>query len=179
LKSLDGAERVLYIGTFSKVMLPSLRLGYLVVPESQIDRFTRLTDLLHPGQAMIDQMALSDFMEAGHFYRHMKHVREVYKERRLALIDALSNHFQHWLTIASQPSGLHLVGYLPSNADDVALSKCAEAAGFAVHPLRPWYLGSHKKQGLLMSFANLPRTSASRQIARLARALASFAPRTS
>src|SRR5262249_8590869 len=82
LKSLDDAGRVLYAGSFSKVLSPGLRLGYLVVPPSELDRFSRVAKLLAPSSSLLDQMVVADFMIEGHFPRHLKRMRRLYPRRR-------------------------------------------------------------------------------------------------
>src|SRR6516225_4839571 len=89
LKSLDRDERVLYVGTFSKVLYPSLRLGYLVAPESQVARFARFNRLQHLGSATLEQRVVADFMNAGYFARHLKRMRALYASRRRALAESL------------------------------------------------------------------------------------------
>ena len=83
LKSLDDADRVFYVGTFSKVLFPGLRLGYLAVPESAVDRVNRICQLLYRDRPIFEQAVVADFITEGHFARHIKRMRELYADRSI------------------------------------------------------------------------------------------------
>src|SRR2546421_4631283 len=90
LQSLDSGERVIYVGTFSKVLFPSLRLGYLVAPSALLEGLVAARDFIDMHPPLLEQMALADFIAAGHFARHLRKMRVQYRERRDALVDALT-----------------------------------------------------------------------------------------
>jgi GntR family transcriptional regulator/MocR family aminotransferase len=171
LKSLDAAGRVLYVGTFSKVLLPGLRLGYIVVPTAEVETFARIAGFLSPSQALFSQLAVAEFMTEGHFARHVRRMRNVYAERRTALVQGLRDAFGDCLRIGLQDSGMHLIAHLPAVCDDVALARRAEAAGLGPVPLSPWAIEAKTGPGLVMSFANVTPPAAPRIARRLERAL--------
>ena len=126
LKSLDHADVVLYAGSFSKVLFPALRMGYLVVPEELVERFAHACRALHAGNARLDQAVVARFMAEGHFARHLGRMRALYAARRAALAGALAAAFGDRLRIELQSGGLHLLARLPSGTSDTALVRLAE-----------------------------------------------------
>ncbi|HLI12158.1 MAG TPA: PLP-dependent aminotransferase family protein [Alphaproteobacteria bacterium] len=171
LKSLDAAGRVLYVGTFSKVLLPGLRLGYLVVPEGETRRFARAADLLAPIPSLLDQMTVADFIAQGHFARHIKRMRRLYGERRAALVEALAGQLGDRLTIADATGGMQLLARLAPGEDDLALAARAHARGLAPTALSATAVEAKCGPGLLLGFTNIPAASATRAARRLREAL--------
>lgn len=154
LKSLDQQGRVLYAGTFSKVLCPGLRLAYLVVPAQQSHAFARQADRLHNHCPQLLQATVSAFLNEGHFARHLNKMRGLYARRRQWLVDALRQHLGERLLITPQPGGMHLlVGLRQGN--DVALAQRARTQGIAVEPLSRWYLQATPRQGLVIGFTNI------------------------
>src|SRR5215472_12672062 len=135
LKSLDRDDRVLYAGTFSKVLYPSLRLGYLVVPESLVATFARSNRLRNLGHPTLEQRVIADFMAAGYFARHLKRMRALYAARRRALADGLSAVFGDRITVDLRPGGMHLIARFASGVSDVKLAQLAQAGGLSVEAL--------------------------------------------
>ncbi|AKM32332.1 DNA-binding protein [Pandoraea faecigallinarum] len=162
LKSLDRDDRVLYTGTFSKVLFPGLRLAYLVVPEAHIDRFAAAADLLGgPGSVPV-QTTVAEFMEQGHFARHLRKMRALYAERRRFLVDALAQVFGEELYVQPQAGGIQTLAYLGGAAarqGDVRISDAARTQGLAVHALSRWYADKPLRLGLLMGFTNIADTA--------------------
>jgi GntR family transcriptional regulator/MocR family aminotransferase len=171
LKSLDHADRVLYIGTFSKVLMPSLRLGYIVAPAALVPKLSRIASFLAPSQSLLAQMAVGDFLAEGHFARHIRRMRRVYGERRAALVDALEAAFGGVLEIGLRESGMHLLARLPAGSDDVALAGRPAVAALGPIALSPWSVKARGGPGLVMGFANIPESRAVREVALLMRAL--------
>jgi GntR family transcriptional regulator/MocR family aminotransferase len=155
LKSLDQDDRVLYAGTFSKVMFPALRLSYLVVPRRAVDRFAEACATFQGGCPELWQATVADFMQQGHFARHLKKMRSLYAQRRRFLAQALEQVFGERLRVELQAGGIHLLATLPASADDVALSARAAAAGLSVHALSRWRVATEGAPGLLLSFTNI------------------------
>jgi GntR family transcriptional regulator/MocR family aminotransferase len=172
LKSLDDAGRVFYAGSFSKVLSPGLRLGYLVVPPSELDRFRRGAQLFAPSSSLLDQMIVADFMIEGHFARHLKRMRHLYAERREALVAALRTVFADKIAIDVPSGGMHVIARIAGRRSDIALAERAQHAGLAPFPLSSSATGRFTDSGLLLSFTNVPVEAAEREARRLHRALA-------
>jgi GntR family transcriptional regulator/MocR family aminotransferase len=169
LKSLDDTGRVLYAGSFSKVLSPGLRLGYLVMPMSAVDRFHRAAELFAPISSLLDQMVVADFMVEGHFARHLKRMRRLYAARRDALVSALRTVFGDRLALDVSPGGMHVIGRLTGRRNDVALAERAQREGPTL--LSACLNGYASELGLLLSLTNIPVEEATRQAQRLHRTL--------
>jgi GntR family transcriptional regulator/MocR family aminotransferase len=127
LKGLDRNERVIYLGTFSKCMGPGLRLGYVVAPPRLVESFRRMKMLMNNGQSWLEQAAMADFMASGEFGRHLRRIRQLYRERRDALLGALHKNFGE-CEIFGEQAGMHLVWKLPEGFPSAAE---VEAKGLA------------------------------------------------
>lgn len=170
LKSLDGGERVLYAGSFGKVLFPGLRLGYLVVPPELCNAFTSATALLSPVHGWIEQATVTDFMTEGHFSRHIRRMRQLYGERRAALADALRQHLPGRIELAQQAGGMHLLGWIEPHRDDRAVCHAAHPHGLAPGALSYFRIERQLPPALVMSFTNVPVANADDVAKRLARA---------
>jgi GntR family transcriptional regulator/MocR family aminotransferase len=175
--------RVLYIGTFSKVLFPAIRLGYLVVPPDLVERFARARAAIDAYPSAIVQPVLAAFMTDGHFAAHVRRMRTVYARRRDALLAAGRAHLEGLLDLAPGEAGLHLVGRmteaLARRMDDREAEARAAGAGLAPRALSRFYLGppeaSYRDRppplGLLLGFAALPDAEIEPATERLAAAL--------
>jgi len=149
LQGLDDAERVIYIGTFSKVLFPSMRIGYMILPPPLVDSFLKVRRLIDIHTPMLEQAVLADFMIEGHFSRHLRRMRTLYAERRNALLEAAK---ELPLEIHSPEAGIHCVGWLPNGMNDLSVvGKAAEydldltpVSSFSIHPLA--------RKGLLLGY---------------------------
>lgn len=166
LKSLDRQGRVLYSGTFSKVLFPGMRLAYLVVPEEQAPRFERLCLLLAGGAPALTQAVLASFINEGHFARHIQRMRRLYSERREATAAALSSVLGNRLRIDPQPGGMHLVARLDGHQTDRELAARMLRQGLYAHALSHWSAAPDARAGLLMSFTNIVSAEQAEQLAR-------------
>ncbi|TDH61179.1 PLP-dependent aminotransferase family protein [Dankookia rubra] len=162
LQALDAAGRVIYLGTVSKTLSPTLRLGYLVVPAALAPAFAkakRLTDRHSPG---LEQQALADLIESGAYERHVRRVRRRNGERRAALLAALSAILDDAVTVVGADAGLHVVVWLdrvPREREDALIAR-AQAAGLGVYPVSPLYAPTPAEArphtaGLVMGYASL------------------------
>jgi GntR family transcriptional regulator/MocR family aminotransferase len=153
LQGMDQNNRVLYLGTFSKVMYPGIKLGYLVVPPDLAECFKRgLYELQRPGQVVI-QAALAEFIEEGHFASHIRRLRQIYAERRQLLQKSLASVTRFGARLPPAGSGLHLVVELPSHCDDVRVASLAAEQGLKVYPLSCYGIGEKREKGLIIGYA--------------------------
>lgn len=152
LQGLDRHGRVLYAGTFSKVLAPGLRLGFLVVPESLVDPFRSASRAVthHPPIGL--QATLAEFMAAGHFQRHLGRARTVYGYRREVLVEALQARLGDRVQVLPEPAGLHLTALLPEHVDDVEVSRAALRRSIVAPALSLHYLRSESRSGLILGF---------------------------
>jgi len=178
LKSLDVDDRVIYCGTFSKVLFPGLRLSYVVVPERAIARFAQLTTSMNAGPPYLLQAAVADFIAQGHFARHLKRMRALYAERREICARALEKAFGEKVRIERPSGGMHLVVLFNNVSgvpvDDLAVAARAQEAGLAVSALSSWHIGARTKRtlrGVVLGFANVAdEAEATRLVGQLRRA---------
>jgi GntR family transcriptional regulator/MocR family aminotransferase len=154
LKRIDFGERVLHVGSFSNVLFPGLRLGYLAVPASLAADFERTSALLPLQQSLLDQMVVCDFITQGHFGRHLARMRSLYAERKDALVDALTDVLSNPFKVKDTGS-MHVLLRLPANSDDVVLANLARAHGMAITALSPMGLRARTGPGLLLGFTNI------------------------
>ncbi len=153
LQGMDQHGRVLYLGTFSKVMYPGIRLGYMVIPPQLVNSFkSGLYELQRPGQVMI-QAALADFIEEGHFASHIRRLRLTYGERRRLLQAALAPIANVGARLSMVDSGLHLVVEFDAEVDDIKVAALAEQSGLRVYPLSSYCIGEHYEKGLIIGYA--------------------------
>ena len=126
LQGLDNYGSVLYVGTFSKVLFPSIRLGYLVLPEALVDVFGKAKWLSDRQSPSLTQYALREFITDGHLERHIRKMRLCYSQRREALVNALHRHFGTGVEILGDNAGLHMMVKLPVNlSDDEVIARAA------------------------------------------------------
>lgn len=174
LQGLDAEGRVVYVGTFSKVLFPALRLGYLVVPQDLVEAFTAARELSDLHSPSIEQAVLADFIADGHFIRHIRRMRALYADRQEILVEAASQDLAGALEVRSAESGLHLVGRLSENADDRAASRLAAVHGVETIPLS-WYAdGPSRHRGLMLGYAAVSESEIREGTSRLAVALEDF-----
>lgn len=155
LQGLDADARVIYIGTFSKVLFPALRMGYVVVPEDLVPAFRaarEAVDIFPPG---LVQATLTDFIREGHFARHIRRMKMLYAERRRALATSIRKHMGTGIEIVGSEAGMHLVALLPTGVDDMVVGKAAAEAGIAAIPLSTCCLKRPRRGGLVLGYAHL------------------------
>ncbi len=156
LQGLDTDARVIYVGTFSKVLFPALRTGYLVVPPDLLERFIAVRQTIDVTQSDLIQSVLAEFIDEGHFVRHIRRMRSLYGERRAVLETSLRKAFGDELEILGAQSGMHLTVKLPKGMRDRDIAARAAARNVWVWPLSPYFLGTRSFQGLMLGFGNVP-----------------------
>ncbi|HEX9922094.1 MAG TPA: PLP-dependent aminotransferase family protein [Anaerolineae bacterium] len=174
LQGLDSTGRVIYIGTFSKVLFPGLRLGYMVVPPDLIDAFTRARALTDRGSAWLDQAVLTDFIVEGHFARHIRRMRALYAERQALLVELVRHRLAGRLEIRSAEAGLHVVGWLPPDVNDHTVSERLSAQGIEALPISSYALISQKRGGLILGYAAVNAATIHKGVRRLEKTLTTF-----
>lgn len=157
LKAMDSHDRVIYAGSFSKVMFPSMRLGYMVVPDSLLKDFVRAKRVMDLGNPSIEQAAMARLIASGDFDRHLRKVLRIVRERRKALIDGLVRVGRGHFEIRGTDAGMHLIAWMPrmTHAQCDALIALASALGLGLHPVAPHFNKRPAVPGLLVGYAGL------------------------
>lgn len=153
LQGLDRNSRVVYIGTFSKVLFPSLRLGYLVIPSELVERFQAVRFAMDIGPATFFQAVLADFIREGHFSRHIRRMRLLYRERRNALLGSLRSLLRPEFEVTGEQAGMHLCVILNGMCDR-EIAQHAGRANLWLVPLSSCYAGKASQQGFILGFAS-------------------------
>ena len=122
LQGIDHSERVIYVGTFSKVLFPGLRLGYMVAPMDLTEPIHSIRAHADRGSPLFEQIVLNDYIRQGHFARHIQRMRKQYAGKRTALLEALHEHLGDLMEVADGGAGLHVVARLPEGVDDKEVS---------------------------------------------------------
>ncbi|MGK3194156.1 PLP-dependent aminotransferase family protein [Enterobacter soli] len=155
LKSLDQHDRVIFMGTFSKTIMPSLRMGYVVMPASTVAAFTDCADIVTSGQPVLTQKILTTFLNEGHFFRHLKKMRALYQIRRDWMIAALQEVYGDLFFTEQNDGGMHIVAFLSKGSSDREVARCWQQHQLQVNALSEWYRGSGKRYGLVMGYNNV------------------------
>ena len=154
LQGLDVNSRVIYIGTFSKILFPSLRIGYIVIPRDLIDHFVAVRFVMDIFPPYLYQEVLADFMSLGHFGRHIRKMRQIYSARRSALIDCLDAEFGNMLPVHGAAAGMHVTVTLPEGFDDEEIAARAACDRLWLLPLSPTYAGEKRRNGFVLGFGS-------------------------
>ncbi len=173
LAGLDAGGRTIYVGTFSKLMFPALRLGYLVLPEALVEPIVAVKALADTGSSTLEQLALADFIHEGHFERHLSRSRARNAARREALLAALREHFGDRAEVCGAATGLHVLAWLRSRRGTpiAQVERRAAAAGVGVYSVAPYYLSPPRRTGVLLGYGPLGEREIRDGIERLAAAL--------
>ncbi len=167
MQGLDSGARVIYIGTFSKTLFPSLRIGYVVIPAALVGRFLAVRQANDLCPSHLYQAALADFISAGHFTRHVRRTKQLYAERRGALTQALRKEFGSEIEILGAEAGMHLVITLPPGLSDQKISRRAAQEGLWLWPLSSAYVGTNVRQGFILGFGGTKTDEMPAQVRRL------------
>jgi GntR family transcriptional regulator/MocR family aminotransferase len=155
LQGLDPDARVIYVGTFSKVLFPSIRAGYMVVPRDLVDRFLAIRQTMDVSPSDLNQSVLAEFIEAGHFARHIRRMRVLYGERRAALGASILEVFDGEMETIGDRSGMHLCVALRKGLRDREIAMRAATQHLWLWPLSPAYLGGTPRQGFMLGFGGV------------------------
>ncbi|MCB8979374.1 MAG: PLP-dependent aminotransferase family protein [Ardenticatenaceae bacterium] len=171
LQGLAADERVIYLGTFSKVLFPALRLSYVVLPPGLVRPFVQAKQLIDRGAPTLTQAAVADFMREGHFERHLRHLRQAYGQRRHTLVAALRAYLPQ-VRYADEPAGLHVMLCLPEGLVETAVIEVAAQVGVGVYPAAPYFMNQPSPPAILLGFSGLSEPEIAQGVARLGEALA-------
>jgi len=172
LQGLDTYGRVIYVGTFSKVLFPSLRLGYVVIPSDLVDRFLALRRAMDLGPPSFYQEVVANFIDEGHFSRHIRRMRVLYGERRSVLVDSISKEFGSLVEVLGGEAGMHLTMTLPSKIRDLEIAELAAHQNLWIWPLSPSYLGEVSRSGFILGFGSASAADIPRAVRQLRNLLA-------
>lgn len=171
MQGFDRNGSVIFAGSFSKVLFPSLRQGYLVIPQHLIARFAATISLTTRHAPLTEQAVLCDFITEGHFGRHLRRMREVYAERLSVLLEAAREKLAGLLEISEIEAGLQTVGWLPVGIDGESAAKAAGAHNVEVFPISRYTRGKAAREGLQLGFAAVDTREIRRGVEDLAVAL--------
>ena len=177
LQGLDGGERVIYAGSFSKTLAPGLRVGYVVVPKALATAFARASAELYREGQPLQQQVLAELMAGGHLAAHVRRMRHLYARRRQHLLQLIEGIFGDALEVQGDAAGLHLVLRLPEAVDDVALEAAALKDGILVRALCPYGSAGAPMRGLLLGYGCADEGEMDAAWQRLARIIQAFAGR--
>ena len=171
LQGLDHNGRVIYIGTFSKVLFPALRIGYLILPPQLVEAFRTVRNLIDTHPPMLEQAVLADFIVEGHFTRHLRKMRSLYAQRRAALLEAAR---EINLEIHPPEAGLHCVGWLPDGMDALALVREAANQGVDLASVSHFSIEPLARNGILLGYSDYSAEQIQDGMGRLARVMNSI-----
>ena len=176
LQGLDRNGRVIYFGSFSRVLFPALSLTYVVVPPSHVGPCIAARAAIEGTQRSFDQSVVADFMTQGHFVRHLRRMRKLYAERQQALLRAVARELGGLLKVQPADGGMFLVGWLPRGVDDRAASRLAHEHGVLADPLSPLYARRPRRGGLLLGYSSVGPARLREGVRKLAEALRTLIP---
>jgi GntR family transcriptional regulator/MocR family aminotransferase len=153
LQGMDGANRVAYLGTFSKVLFPGLRIGYVVVPEPLLDAVMAVRARSDRYPSTLAEGALTDLLNEGHFAAHLRRVRRRVQAARDVLVAGLEAHCGDALDVTVPEQGLHLMAMLRGAGPDTAIVEAAKAVGVGARALSSMFIDGAPKHGLVLGFS--------------------------
>ncbi|MEM7336929.1 MAG: PLP-dependent aminotransferase family protein [Chloroflexota bacterium] len=171
LQGLDEAGRVIYMGTYSKVLFPSLRIGYMVVPKSLIEPLRAARAYFDRGNSILEQEAVHQFIQNGHLERHLRRMRTLYEVRQTRLVDMAHHYCRGLLDVEPSNAGLHLVGWLPDGNNDQLVSKALMNGDIYAPPLTYFASEPLNRAGLVLGYATVPEDQIETAVKKMAQLL--------
>ena len=167
VQGIDANGRVAYVGTFSKTMFPALRVGYVIAPDGLAEAFAHA--VRNTGQTVPQpiQGALAEFIETGHYGRHVRRMRAMYASRQALLFTLVREHLRDALELVPCEAGMQVAGRFVKNLDDRAVAAAGSRAGLALAPLSGYWLGSGGHAGLHLGYAGIPEPVLEEAVRRL------------
>ncbi|MGE3366278.1 MAG: PLP-dependent aminotransferase family protein [Rhizobiaceae bacterium] len=172
IRSIDGREKVVYVGTFSKALYPAIRVGYLVLPRQLVGTFRNLAGLMNRSVPVDVQLTLAEFIGGGHFATHLRRMRDLYTQRRNAFMEIGATALDGLADIERPDSGMNAVAWLDGGRDDVAVHRSAMSAGIQCFPLSDYKVGPKMQGALVLGFSGVPAERMKRYFETLAGAIA-------
>ena len=158
LQSMDQTGRVIYVGSFSKSLFPSLRLGFILAPPALIEHFQTSLEAFLPGVPTAIQAIVSDFIVEGHFATHIRRMRKAYHERYQALYEGVQRHLGDYLEIRPTNTGMHTVAFLKRRLNAETVAKSAMACGLILTPIGRFCIAPYDHQGFALGFSGFSTT---------------------
>lgn len=174
LQGLDPAVPVILAGSFSKILFPTLRIGYLVVPPAMVDKFAAARLMTDRHSPVPDQATLCDFIREGHLGSHIRRMRSLYAERLEILRSAVQRKLSGMMRIGETAAGVHAIGWLAPGWNAATIAQAAAAKGIETLPLSRCVLKAARPQGLLLGFAAFDARQIQRGVDALASAMESL-----
>jgi GntR family transcriptional regulator/MocR family aminotransferase len=172
LQGLDETDSVIYVGTFTKTMFPALSIAYLVLPPGLAPLYAHARSLASDHVPLPLQDALAEFIDEGHFDRHVKRMRALYEERRVALVNSLNKYFGERVSIRGDNAGLHLLAQFRTKLPDSEIVSRATKAGVGIISTAEFYAGKGQQGEFILGYGNLTERKIDEGIKRLAKVLA-------
>jgi GntR family transcriptional regulator / MocR family aminotransferase len=165
LQGLDKFGRVIYVGTFSKTIFPSLRIGCAVVPPELVDVFTMARAINDVHSSMLEQAILAEFIAEGHFARHVRRMRLLYEQRQQILVSECEKQLSGLLEVKKADAGMHLVGWLPEGVDDQIIAEKAAEKGLKLAPISSYSQTKLPRGGFVLGYTAFDETQIKRGVA--------------
>ncbi len=172
LQGLQSNNTVIYIGSFSKMLFPSLRIGYLVLPQQLVPVFARAKWLVDRQLPLLEQHVLASFIQEGYLERHLRRMRLYYDQRRQVLVQAINVHLGERATIVGENAGIHLIVRLHTNLSDEEIIHHASWVGVGMVTTKPYYLQTARSGEFIFGYSALTVQQLEEGICKLAQVLA-------
>jgi GntR family transcriptional regulator/MocR family aminotransferase len=160
-------DHVVYAGSASKILLPGLRLGWLVAPPSLADRVARAKRTDDLGSPAFDQLAFADFVGSGELDRHLRRMRPIYRERRDGLLAALRHHLPEFRPVGAS-AGLHVLAWMPPELDEESLVRSAAEADIGLEGIAESRIAAGARGAIVFGYASVDERASDDGIRRLA-----------
>lgn len=171
IQSMDRSGRVIYVGTFAKLLFPALRLGFMVLPIELAARIVNALSTTGQFAPLLLQAALADFITEGHMSRHLKRMRRIYAQRRQLFREIVTERLRDEITLSPAEAGIQVVGYLRPGIDDIKVSQAAARRAINVSPLSKYFQNTAPTQGLVLGYAACDAAQTREGVERLAQAI--------
>jgi GntR family transcriptional regulator/MocR family aminotransferase len=168
MQGLQPGGNVIFSGSFSKMLFPSLRLGYLVLPPHLVEPLRAARSITDRHSPMIDQAVLCDFIAEGHFGRYLRRMRQIYAEHLDILMSESQKQWGDRLVVQPVQTGLQTIGWLGGGRDDVSFARAAHGVGVTLIPLSDWAIRWKRRDGLQIGFAAVEPSELRRGVKALA-----------